>query len=58
MSFPPLLFLSFFNSHLVLILGSKVTGLPPYLGMLGGLGVMWLLTDVIHAGEKVLDEVD
>ena len=32
---------------------AQVTGLPPYLGMLGGLGVLWLLTDVIHAGEKV-----
>lgn len=27
------------------------TGLPPYLGMLGALGVMWTLTDAIHAGE-------
>ena len=32
---------------------NELTGLPPYLGMLGGLGVIWLLTDVIHAGEKV-----
>ena len=29
----------------------SVTGLPPYLGMLSGLGVLWLLTDVIHYGE-------
>ena len=28
-----------------------VTGLPPYLGMLSVLGVMWTLTDAIHAGE-------
>jgi len=28
-----------------------VTGLPPYLGMLASLGVMWSLTDAIHAGE-------
>jgi len=27
------------------------TGLPPYLGMLAALGVMWVLTDAIHAGE-------
>lgn len=27
------------------------TGLPPYLGMLASLGVMWTLTDAIHAGE-------
>ena len=30
---------------------NEFTGLPPYLGMLCGLGVMWLLTDVIHAGD-------
>ena len=29
----------------------SVTGLPPYLGMLSALGVMWALTDAIHAGE-------
>jgi len=28
-----------------------LTGLPPYLGMLATLGVMWTLTDAIHAGE-------
>jgi len=28
-----------------------VTGLPPYMGMLAGLGGMWLLTDAIHFGE-------
>ena len=29
-----------------------VTGLPPYLGMLAALGVLWVLTDTIHAGEE------
>ncbi|KAL6546125.1 Sodium/proton antiporter 1 [Orobanche gracilis] len=29
-----------------------LTGLPPYMGMLLGLGVLWLLTDVIHHGES------
>jgi Na+/H+ antiporter NhaD/arsenite permease-like protein len=29
-----------------------LTGLPPYLGMLAALGVMWTLTDAIHAGEE------
>jgi Na+/H+ antiporter NhaD/arsenite permease-like protein len=29
-----------------------LTGLPPYLGMLSALGVMWVLTDTIHAGEE------
>ena len=27
------------------------TGLPPYLGMISGLGALWLLTDAIHYGE-------
>jgi Na+/H+ antiporter NhaD/arsenite permease-like protein len=30
---------------------SELTGLPPYLAMLTGLGAMWALTDVIHMGE-------
>jgi Na+/H+ antiporter NhaD/arsenite permease-like protein len=30
----------------------SLTGLPPYLGMLSALGVMWTLTDAIHAGER------
>lgn len=34
-----------------------VTGLPPYLGMLSGLGVVWLVTDVIHAGEEDREEL-
>jgi Na+/H+ antiporter NhaD/arsenite permease-like protein len=29
----------------------QLTGLPPYLGMLAALGVLWTLTDAIHAGE-------
>lgn len=29
----------------------SITGLPPYLGMLAALGVIWSLTDAIHAGE-------
>ena len=29
-----------------------LTGLPPYLGMLSALGVMWSLTDAIHAGDR------
>ena len=27
------------------------TGLPPYMGMLAGLGALWMMTDAIHAGE-------
>lgn len=30
----------------------SLTGLPPYLGMLFGLGVLWILTDAIHYGES------
>lgn len=30
----------------------SLTGLPPYLGMLLGLGTLWLLTDAIHYGEN------
>ncbi|KAK6946068.1 Citrate transporter-like domain [Dillenia turbinata] len=29
-----------------------LTGLPPFMGMLLGLGVLWLLTDAIHYGES------
>ncbi|KAL5707074.1 Sodium/proton antiporter 1 [Ranunculus cassubicifolius] len=29
-----------------------ITGLPPYMGMLLGLGVLWILTDAIHYGES------
>lgn len=29
-----------------------LTGLPPYLGMLLGLGVLWVVTDAIHYGDS------
>jgi Na+/H+ antiporter NhaD/arsenite permease-like protein len=29
----------------------QLTGLPPYLGMLSGLAVLWLVTDALHFGE-------
>ncbi|CAN1276695.1 Sodium/proton antiporter 1 [Linum perenne] len=29
-----------------------LTGLPPYMGMLLGLGVLWIVTDAIHYGES------
>nr|CAD1840113.1 unnamed protein product [Ananas comosus var. bracteatus] len=29
-----------------------LTGLPPYMGMLLGLGVLWILTDAIHYGDS------
>jgi Na+/H+ antiporter NhaD/arsenite permease-like protein len=31
---------------------NELTGLPPYLAMLTGLGIIWTLTDVIHMGEE------
>ena len=31
---------------------SELTGLPPYLAMLTGLGAMWTLTDAIHMGDE------
>jgi Na+/H+ antiporter NhaD/arsenite permease-like protein/CBS domain-containing protein len=31
---------------------TELTGLPPYLAMLTGLGAMWTLTDIIHMGEE------
>jgi Na+/H+ antiporter NhaD/arsenite permease-like protein len=31
---------------------SELTGLPPYLAMLTGLGAIWVLTDVIHMSDK------
>jgi Na+/H+ antiporter NhaD/arsenite permease-like protein/predicted transcriptional regulator len=38
-------------SLLTVPLFKSLTGLPPYLGMLSSLGLMWTLTDAIHAGE-------
>ena len=38
-------------SLLAVPLFAETTGLPPYLGMLSGLGVVWILTDLIHAGD-------
>lgn len=31
---------------------TELTGLPPYLAMLTGLGAMWTLTDVMHMGDE------
>jgi Na+/H+ antiporter NhaD/arsenite permease-like protein/CBS domain-containing protein len=31
---------------------SELTGLPPYLAMLTGLGAMWTLTDIIHMDDE------
>ncbi len=33
-----------------------LTGLPPYMGMLFGLGVLWIITEVIHGKEVITDK--
>ncbi|PKA57552.1 hypothetical protein AXF42_Ash020096 [Apostasia shenzhenica] len=43
---------------LVLVpLFKAITGLPPYMGMLLGLGVLWILTDAIHYGDDERKEL-
>ena len=32
------------------------TGLPPFMGMLFSLGVMWLITEIIHSGKDTMDK--
>jgi Na+/H+ antiporter NhaD/arsenite permease-like protein len=32
------------------------TGLPPFMGMLFSLGVMWLITEMIHSGKDTIDK--
>lgn len=32
------------------------TGLPPFMGMLFSLGVMWLFTEIIHSGKDTIDK--
>uniref|UniRef100_A0A7S2K7B4 Citrate transporter-like domain-containing protein n=1 Tax=Leptocylindrus danicus TaxID=163516 RepID=A0A7S2K7B4_9STRA len=46
-----LVFASGILSLLAVPVFSELTGLPPYLAMLTGLGVIWGLTDAIHLGE-------
>jgi Na+/H+ antiporter NhaD/arsenite permease-like protein len=46
--------LIFFTGMLGLLLVpvfKTLTGLPPFMGMLGALGCMWLLTEIIHRGD-------
>ena len=33
-----------------------LTGLPPFMGMLFSLGMMWLITEFIHSGKDTLDK--
>lgn len=47
-----LVFATGIGGLLAVPLFNQLTGLPPYLGMLGSLGVLWGLTDAIHAGTE------
>lgn len=33
-----------------------LTGLPPFMGMLFSLGIMWLITELIHSGKDTIDK--
>ncbi|KAG5128435.1 hypothetical protein JHK82_029270 [Glycine max] len=46
------LFRTLANQLLPKSTGSGLTGLPPYIGMLLGLGMLWILTDAIHYDES------
>lgn len=55
-----------YERNLVLIIGllsllfvpvfKTWTGLPPFMGMLFSLGVMWVITEMIHSGKDTLDK--
>ncbi len=59
-------FTSAFERKLLLIMGvcallfvpvfKTVTHLPPYLGMLFGLGVIWLTTEIMHRNKPLVDK--
>ncbi len=54
------------TSNLVLVIGllsllfvpafKTLTGLPPFMGMLFSLGIMWLITEFIHSGKDTIDK--
>ncbi|KAL3917605.1 MAG: hypothetical protein SGILL_004632 [Bacillariaceae sp.] len=52
-----LVFASGIVSLLCVPVFAELTGLPPYLAMLTGLGAMWTLTDIIHMGEDGEEEL-
>ncbi|KAL0915616.1 hypothetical protein M5K25_016046 [Dendrobium thyrsiflorum] len=41
-----------FGALLFVPVFKAITGLPPYMGILFGLGVLWILTDAIHYGDE------
>lgn len=51
-------YIVFFSGILVLILVpvfKTLTHLPPYMGILLGLGILWIITEVIHGGKDEQD---
>ena len=52
-----LVFWTGIGSLLLVPIFSELTGLPPYLAMLTGLGAIWTLTDVLHMGEEEKQEL-
>ena len=49
----------FFSGVLVLVMVpvfKTVTHLPPYMGMLIGLGILWLITDLMHGNKEETDK--
>lgn len=55
------------KGHLIFILGiaslvfvpifKMLTGLPPFMGILFGLGVLWLVTDIIHCKDRYTEHL-
>jgi Na+/H+ antiporter NhaD/arsenite permease-like protein len=49
----------FFSGVFILILVpvfKSVTHLPPYMGMLLGLGILWIITEILHVGKNDADK--
>ncbi len=44
------------SSLLLVPVFKTLTGLPPFMGMLFSLGMMWLITEIIHSGKDTLDK--
>ncbi len=59
-------FTTFFERRLILFMGvgallfvpvfKTLTHLPPYMGMLFGLGILWVTTEIIHRGKPIHDK--
>lgn len=52
-------YLVFFSGFLIMIsvpVFKILTGLPPYMGMLIGLGILWTITEIIHGNKNERDK--